>query len=161
MEMAKSTTPPPAPETKPKELSEADIAVIKNNEYVIANAGVLLPTEAKDLQVGDFLYNAFYDRYEQILEMNPAPRGRIEFRVFNVYNNEEEDRFFVMDSPLRNVRRPGIEDQAETIPPVKAAPRGGKRGLIERAHLSEQVRAKTGRPVARQKEEEEIFFYLA
>jgi hypothetical protein len=157
MEMAKSTTPPPAPETKPKDLSEADIAVIKNNEYVIANAGVLLPTEAKDLQVGDFLYNAFYDRYEQILEMKPADLGRIEFRVFNVYNNQEEDRFFVMDSPLRNVRRLGIEDQAETIPPVKAAPRGGKRGLIERAPLSEQVRAKTGRPVARQKEEEGLF----
>jgi hypothetical protein len=157
MEMAKSTTPPPAPETKPKELSEADIAVIKNNEFVEANAGTLLPTEAKNLQVGDFMWNAFFGRYEEILAMEPAPMGRIKFKVFNVYNNKEEDRYFEMDSPLRNVRRPGIEDEAETIPPVKAAPRGGKRGLIKRAPLSEQVRAKEGRRIARQKEEEGLF----
>jgi hypothetical protein len=157
MEMAKGTTPPPTPEIKPKELSEADIAVIKNNEYVKANAGTLQPTEARNLQVGDFFYNAFFDRYEEILEMKPAPMGRIEFKVFNVYNNKEEERFFEMDSPLRNVRRPGIQDQAEPIPPVKAAPRGGKRGLIKRVPLSEQVRAKEGRRIARQKEVEGLF----
>jgi hypothetical protein len=157
MEMAKGVTPPPAPETKPKELSEADIAVIKNNEYVKANAGTLQPTEAKNLQVGDFFYNEFFDRYEEILAMEPADMGRVKFTVFNVYNNEEEPRYFQMDSPLRNVRRPGIEDQAEPIAPVKAAPRGGKRGLIKRVPLSEQVRAKEGRPIARQKEEEGLF----
>jgi hypothetical protein len=157
MEMAEGVVPTPPPVTKPKELSEADKAVIKNNEFVIANAGALLPTEAKDLQVGDFFYNAFFGRYEEILAMEPAPMGRIKFKVFNVYNNKEEDRYFEMDSPLRNVRRPGIEDEAETIPPAKAAPRGGKRGLIKRAPLSERIRAKEGRRVGRQKEEEGLF----
>lgn len=157
MEMAKSTTPPPPVKTKPRELSEADKAVIKNNEYVIANAGTLQPTEARNLQVGDFFYNAFFGRYEEILAMEPAPMGRIKFTVFNVYNNKEEERFFEMDSPLRNVRRPGIEDQAEPIPSVKAARRGGPRGLIKRVPLSEQVRAKEGRRIARQKEEEGLF----
>ena len=157
MEMAEGVVPTPPPVTKPKELSEADKAVIKNNEYVAEIAGTLLPTEAKNLQVGDFMWNAFFGRYEEILAMEPAPMGRIKFKVFNVYNNKEEDRYFEMDSPLRNVRRPGIEDEAETIPPAKAAPRGGKRGLIKRAPLSERIRAKEGRPVARQKEEEGLF----
>ena len=157
MEMAEGVVPTPPPVTKPKELSEADIAVIKNNEYVEANAGTLQPTEAKNLQVGDFMWNAFFERYEEILAMEPADMGRIKFKVFNVYNNQEEDRYFEMDSPLRNVRRPGIEDEAEPIEPAKAAPRGGKRGLIKRAPLSDQVRAKEGRPIAKQKEEEGLF----
>jgi len=130
-----------------KELSEGDKAVIKNNAFVEENAGTLQPTEARNLKVGDFMWNAFFGRYEEILAMEPADMGRIKFTVFNVYNNKEEVRYFEMDSPLRNVRRPGIEDQAEPIPSAKAAPRGGKRKEIKRKPLGERIVGKEGRKV--------------
>ena len=158
MEMAKGVVPSPA-ESKPKELSEGDKAVIKNNAYVEENAGTLQPTEAKNLKVGDFLWAPFFGRYEEILAMEPADMGRIKFTVFNVYNNKQETRYFEMDSPLRNVRRPGIEDQAEPILPAKGAKRGGPRGLIKRAPLSERQMGKEGRKVAKPKGNVEIGLY--
>jgi hypothetical protein len=139
--------PPPSEEPKSKELSEGDKAVIKNNAFVEESAGTLQPTEARNLKVGDFMWNAFFGRYEEILAMETADMGRIKFTVFNVYNNKEEVRYFEMDSPLRNVRRPGIEDQAEPIPSAKGAPRGGKRKEIKRKPLGERIVGKEGRKV--------------
>ena len=137
----------PSKEKKTKELSEGDKAVLKNNAFVEENAGTLQPTEARNLKVGDFLWAPFFGRYEEILAMEPADMGRIKFTVFNVYNNKEEVRYFEMDSPLRNVRRPGVEDEAEPIPPAKAAPRGGKRKEIKRKPLGERIVGKKGRKV--------------
>ena len=145
MEMAKDITPPPA-KSKPKELSEGDKAVIKNNAFVEENAGSLQPIEAKDVQVGDFIWNAFHGRYEEVLSNKYAGvMNRMEMEVFNVKNGKKEIRYFEMDSPLRNVRRPGVEDQAEPIPSAKAAPRGGKRNVIKRKAPSERIVAKEGR----------------
>jgi transcriptional regulator with XRE-family HTH domain len=146
MEMAKGVVPTPPNTTKPKELSEGDKAVIKNNAFVEENAGSLQPIPAEDVQVGDFIWNAFYGRYEEVLSNKYAGvMNRMEMEVFNVKNGQKEIRYFEMDSPLRNVRRPGIEDQAEPIPSAKAAPRGGKRNVIKRKRPSERVVAKTGR----------------
>ena len=145
MEMAKEITPPPA-KSKPKELSEGDKAVIKNNAFVEENAGSLQPIPAEDVQVGDFIWNAFHGRYEEVLSNKYAGvMNRMEMEVFNVKNGQKEIRYFEMDSPLRNVRRPGVEDQAEPIPSAKAAPRGGKRNVIKRKAPSERVVAKEGR----------------
>ena len=69
----------------------------------------------------------------------------MQMEVFNVQNGQKEIRYFEMDSPLRNVRRPGVEDQAEPIPSAKAAPRGGKRNVIKRKPVSERIVAKEGR----------------
>lgn len=129
-----------------KELSDGEKEVLDNNAWVQENAGSLQPIEAKDVQVGDFIWNAFHGRYEKVLSNKYAGvMNRMHMRVFNVKNGQEEDRYFEMDSPLRNVRRPGIEDQAEPIPSAKAQPRGGKRNVIKRKPVSERIVAKEGR----------------
>jgi hypothetical protein len=157
MEMAKVKTPAPA-EAKPKELSEGDKAVIKNNAFVEENAGSLQPIAAEDVQVGDFIWNAFHGRYEEVLSNKYAGvMNRMEMEVFNVKNGQREIRYFEMDSPLRNVRRPGVEDQAEPIPSAKAAPRGGKRNVIKRKAPSERVVAKEGRQMGGNFEKEGFY----
>ena len=131
---------------KVKELSDGEKAVIANNDFVEANAGSLQPIAAEDVQVGDFIWNAFHGRYEKVLSNKYAGvMNRMEMEVFNVKNGNKEIRYFEMDSPLRNVRRPGVEDQAEPIPSAKAAPRGGKRNVIKRKAPSERIVAKEGR----------------
>jgi hypothetical protein len=145
-------TPGPAPAEaieilkNKKELTDEEKAVLANNVYVEENAGSLQPIQAKDVQVGDFIWNAFHGRYEKVLSNKYAGvMNRMEMEVFNVKNGKNELRYFEMDSPLRNVRRPGVEDQAEPIPSAKAAPRGGKRNVIKRKPVSERVIAKEGR----------------
>jgi len=156
MEMA--APPPPRNTTKPKELSEGDKAVIKNNAFVEENAGSLQPIAAEDVQVGDFIWNAFHGRYEEVLSNKYAGvMNRMEMEVFNVKNGQREIRYFEMDSPLRNVRRPGVEDQAEPIPSAKAAPRGGKRNVIKRKAPSERVVAKEGRQMGGNFEKEGFY----
>lgn len=145
-------------EENEKRIKAAEKAVLDNNALVMERSGSLQPIRAKDVQVGDFIWNAFFGRYEEVLSnVYAGTMNRMKMEVFNVRNNKKEIRFFEMDSPLRNVRRPGIQDEAEPIPPAKAAPRGGPRNKIKRAPISEQIFAKTGRPVARQKQIQGLF----
>jgi hypothetical protein len=136
----------PSKPRKERELTDGEKAVIKNNAWVEENAGSLQPTPAEEIQVGDFIWNGFFGRFEEVLSVKYAGvMNRMEFQVFNVQNDKQETRYFEMDSPLRNVRRPGVEDQAVAIPSAKAAPRGGKRNVIKRKPLSERIIAKEGR----------------
>jgi DNA polymerase III epsilon subunit-like protein len=132
---------------KEKTLTEGDKAVIKNNDWVEENAGLMNDILAEDIQIGDFYWNAFHKRYEEVVE-KPKYVGlldRYEYKVFNIKNGQIEDRFFKADSPLRNWRRPGQRSEV----PVERIPQregfGGNRGVIERLPLDERVVAKTGR----------------
>lgn len=133
-------------EPKPKELTQGDKDVIKNNNWVEDHAGRLAPLEAVDVQVGDFFWNAFHKRYEEVQSVRRIGfLNRVEFQVFNVKNNKMETRFFEENSPLRNMRRPGIKDQAPNIPDNVAAPRGGARHDILREPENVRIIAKAGR----------------
>ena len=153
---------PSKPSKPSKELSEADIRVLDNNAWVEDNAGALADTPAIEAKVGDFFYNRFFGRYEEIRDIRYIGNvngvyNRVEFEVFNVYNNQLEMRYFEADSPLRNMRRPGIEDQLtpERVPGGKA--RGGPRGLVARKPLEERILAKD-RPMAGRIDEKAGFF---
>jgi DNA polymerase III epsilon subunit-like protein len=142
----------PSKPKKEKELSEADVRVLENNDWVEENAGALQDTPAIEAKIGDFFYNRFFNRYEEIRDIKYIGNvngvyNRVEFEVFNVYNGQLEMRYFEADSPLRNMRRPGIEDELPEERASKGKARGGPRGLIARKAPEERILAKD-RPMA-------------
>ena len=152
----------PSKPKKEKELSEADIRVLENNDWVEENAGALGDMRAIEAKVGDFFYNRFFNRYEEIRDIRYIGNvngvyNRVEFEVFNVYNGQLEMRYFEADSPLRNMRRPGIEDQLTPERVSKGKARGGPRGLVARKPLEERILAKD-RPMAGKIGEDAGFF---
>ena len=153
---------PSKPSKPSKELSEAEIRVLDNNAWVEDNAGALQDTPAIEAKVGDFFYNRFFNRYEEIRDIRYIGNvngvyNRVEFEVFNVYNNQLEMRYFEADSPLRNMRRPGIEDELPEERGSKGKARGGPRGLVARKAPEERILAKD-RPMAGKIDEKAGFF---
>ena len=128
---------------------EEEAAKEKDNNWVEANAGRIPPIEAIELQPGDFLWEPFWGNYAEIIEARYIGYlDRVEFKVINRVNGQIEDRFLKADSPIRNVRRLGAEDQTIIIEDApKGTNRGARRGVIKRKPLDERVVAKTGRPM--------------
>ena len=152
----------PSKPKKEKELSEADIRVLENNDWVEENAGALGDMRAIEAKVGDFFYNRFFNRYEEIRDIKYIGNvngvyNRVEFEVYNVYNGQLEKRYFEADSPLRNMRRPGIEDQLTPERIAKGKARGGPRGLVARKAPEERILPKD-RPMAGKLDENAGFF---
>ena len=143
----KSSKKPLSEEALRKQEEEA--AKEKDNNWVEANAGRIPPIEAQELQPGDFLWEPFWGNYAEILEARYIGYlDRVEFKVLNRVNGKVEDRFLKADSPIRNVRRLGAEDQTIIIEPEKKGTnRGARRGVVKRKPLDERVVAKTGRPM--------------
>jgi DNA polymerase III epsilon subunit-like protein len=140
----------PSKPKKEKELSEAEVRVLENNDWVEANTGLLADEEGLEIKVGDFFDNRFFNRYEEILSIEYIGNvngvyDRVKYEVFNVYNNQVETRYFENGAPLRGVRRPGIEDQTIPERASKGKARGGPRGLIARKAPEERILAKDRR----------------
>jgi hypothetical protein len=78
----------------------------------------------------------------------------------NRVNGKIERRFLKADSPIRNVRRPGVEDEEFEIvdePKGTRAVPGAKRGQIKRKAVEERVVAKEGRPMGGRYKEEGFY----
>jgi DNA polymerase III epsilon subunit-like protein len=153
---------------EPKPLSEDAKAKIeeekakeKDNAWVEENGGRLAPIEAIEIQKGDFLWEPFWGNYAEVLDVKYiGVMDRVEFNVLNRVNGKIERRFLKADSPIRNVRRPGVEDQEFEIvdePKGTRAVPGAKRGQIKRKALEERVIAKEGRPMGGRYKEEGFY----
>ncbi len=158
----------PKKKREPKPLSEEakakieeEKARVKDNAWVEENAGRLAPIEAQEVQVGDFFWSPFWGNFEEVLEARYiGVLDRYEFKIQNRVNGKIETRYFKADSPLRNVRRPGVEDQEFEIvdePKGTRAVPGAKRGQIKRKALEERVIAKEGRPMGGRFKEEGFY----
>jgi hypothetical protein len=158
----------PKKKREPKPLSEdakakieEEKARVKDNAWVEENAGRLAPIEAQEVQVGDFFWSPFWGNFEEVLEARYiGVLDRYEFKIQNRVNGKIETRYFKADSPLRNVRRPGVEDQEFEIvdePKGTRAVPGAKRGQIKRKAVEERVVAKEGRPMGGRFEEEGFY----
>jgi hypothetical protein len=119
------------------------------NAFVEANAGRLAPTKARDVKTGDFLWNNFNKVYEEILDIQPAPFGRVRFLIKDPRNQKEYFRFFDRRSPIRNMRRLGTGEVPEDfrVPPEENKGDGPKRGRALRQPLEKRVEVVAGRDV--------------
>jgi DNA polymerase III epsilon subunit-like protein len=141
---------------KEKVLTEGDKAVLKNNEWVEENAGLLNPILPQDLKKGDFYYNMHHHRYEEVVEdpqfiggfSGRMAMGRYKFQVLNLKNNQIEIRYFYADSPLRNWRRPGQQDETPIPEEPMRKGAGGNRGAILARPIGERIVPKEGRVLA-------------
>ena len=138
--------------------AEEQEAKDKDNAWVEANAGRLAPIEAQEVNAGDFFWEPFWGNFAEVLEAKYIGYlDRYEFKVQNRVNGKIETRYFKADSPLRNVRRPGVADEEFEIPQEKGTNRGAKRGLIKRKALDERIVAKEGRAMGGRFEKEGYF----
>ncbi len=128
---------------------EENPEVIKVNAFVEANAGRLAPTKARDVKRGDFLWNNFNKVYEEILDIQPAPFGRVRFLIKDPRNQKEYFRFFDRRSPIRNMRRLGTGEVSEgfRVAPEENKGDGPKRGRALRQPLEQRVEVVAGRAV--------------
>ncbi len=141
---------------KEKTLTEGDKAVLKNNEWVEENAGLLNDILPQDLKKGDFYYNMHHHRYEEVVEdpqfiggfSGRMAMGRYKFQVLNLKNNQIEIRYFYADSPLRNWRRPGQQDEISIPREPMRKGAGGNRGAILARPIGERIVPKEGRVLA-------------
>jgi hypothetical protein len=136
-------------EPKDKTYVEENPEVIKVNAFVEANAGRLAPTKARDVKTGDFLWNNFNKVYEEILDIQPAPFGRVRFLIKDPRNQKEYFRFFDRRSPIRNMRRLGTGEVPEDfrVPSEENKGDGPKRGRALRQPLEKRVEVVAGRDV--------------
>lgn len=136
-------------EPKDKTYVEENPEVIKVNAFVEANAGRLAPTKARDVKTGDFLWNNFNKVYEEILDIQPAPFGRVRFLIKDPRNQKEYFRFFDRRSPIRNMRRLGTGEVPEDfrVPSEENKGDGPKRGRALRQPLEKRVEVVAGRAV--------------
>ena len=148
----------PAEEPKPKKpLSEKEQkaleekeAIEKDNAWVEENAGLQEGVYPGELKTGEhFLWNAFFRQYEEILDITYVGfLNRYRITVQNRVTGEKETRYYEADTPIRNVRLLGAQDdEFERIDKKGGTNRGAKRGVIKRAPLEERIVAKTGRPM--------------
>jgi DNA polymerase III epsilon subunit-like protein len=160
----------PKKKREPKPLSEEakakikeDEDKIKDNAWVEANAGLLAPIEPGNLKVGeDFLWSAFFNNYEEILEIVyvGGPLNRYKITVKNRVNGETESRFYEAGTPIRNVRRLGVQDEEfEIVDNKDGTNRGGIRGQQPRLPLEERIIPREGRKVGGKFEEKKKGFY--
>ena len=148
----------PAEEPKPKKpltpnqikaLEEKE-AIEKDNNWVEDNAGLQEGVYPGELKAGEhFLWNAFFGQYEEILDVTYVGfLNRYRITVQNRVTGEKETRYYEADTPIRNVRLLGAQDdEFERIDKKGGTNRGAKRGVIKRAPLEERIVAKTGRPM--------------
>jgi len=140
----------PLSEKEQKALEEKE-AIEKDNAWVEANAGLQEGVYPGELKAGEhFLWNAFFGQYEEILDITYIGfLNRYRITVQNRVTGEQETRYYEADTPIRNVRLLGAQDdEFERIEKKGGTNRGARRGLIKRKPLDERIVAKTGRPMA-------------
>jgi len=103
--------------SKPRKVSperQAELDAIRiSNDAILDSTGLLPNTDAKDLQVGDFIKHNVNKVYEEIVEIyqHPTEKGKLLFRVRDPRDGNIYERKFDKGSDITNPRRPGIEDQ--------------------------------------------------
>lgn len=98
--------------TPDPELVAKNEKIVKINDWVEENAGLIPEVPVKDIRVGDFIRHNGNHVYEEVRQILPGRRpGQIRFIVHDALRGEDyERRFDAGNKGLRFVRRPGIED---------------------------------------------------